>query len=137
MRFTRKVRSRAIIAAVSAGALGLTAAGASAFTNSNTFSNSNTTVGYGTENVSGADVISLAYGLSADGSTINSVTIETSGDTSGSAAVVGFTVSGVAGATSSCGAGTYTTGSPGYTTYVCSGLSQELDLISATDIAVS
>jgi hypothetical protein len=50
---------------------------------------------------------------------------------------VGFTVAGTPGATSTCGAGSYTTGTPGYTTYSCTGLTQNLAAIQATDIAVS
>ncbi len=141
MSIRRKMRSRLLVAAVGAGALGLTALGATAFTNSNTFSNSNTTVGYGSQNVSGAVVTSIVYGLSSDGSTIHDVTFVATGDTSGSAAVVGFTVSGTPTSTTACGAGTYTSGSPGFTTYACtnsgSGIGQSLAGITATNIAVS
>ena len=137
MRITRRMRHRVLIAAAAAGALGLTAVGATAFTNSNTFTNTNTTVGYGSENVSGAVVTGLQYTLSADGTTIDAVTITTQGDTHDSAAVVGFTVGGVAGATSACAAGVFTSGTPGSTSYSCTGLSQSLAGITATDIAVS
>jgi hypothetical protein len=113
-------------------------AGASAFTNSLSFTNSNTTVAYGSENVTGATVSSISYGLSTDGSTINSVTFITTTDTHGSQAAVGFSVGGVAGATTACDAGTYVSGTG--TTYVCdnggSGIGQSVAAITATNIVV-
>ena len=72
------------MAAVGVGALVLT--GAAAFTNSLAFSNTNTTVAYGQEVVSGATVTNISYGLNSTGDTVNSVTFQTSVDTSGSAA---------------------------------------------------
>lgn len=137
MRSRGRVKHRVLVAVVVAGGLALTAAGASAFTDSNSFTNSNTTVGYGSEDVTGATVTSIVYGLNANSTTVTSVTFETSGDTSASAATIGFTVGGTALATSDCAAGSYTSGTPGYTTYVCSSLSQELSTIQATDISVS
>ena len=124
--------NRRLFGALAVG--GLVLAAGSAFTASNTFNNTNTTVGYGAQNVTGATVHSMTYGLSADGTTINSVTVVTVGDTSGSSAAVGFTVGGTPGATSACGAGSYdgTT----YTTYVCSGLTQGVAAVQATDLVV-
>lgn len=141
MRITRRMKHRVLAATIVAGAIGLTAAGATAFTNSTTFTNTNTTVGYGSETVSGAVVTSISYGLSADGSTINSVTFVAQGDTSGSAAKVGFSTistSGTAQATTDCAAGTYVSGTG--TTYVCnnggSGIGQAVADVEATNIVV-
>jgi len=125
---------RTLAAAVGVGALVL--AGAAAFTNSLGYSNSNTTVAYGSENVTGATVTSIQYGLSSDGTTVNSVTFVATGDTHGSGASVGFTTSGGNGAMSACGSGSYNSGSDS-TTYVCSGLTQAVSGITATDIVVS
>lgn len=136
MRTTRRVRRHVLVAVVVAGGLALTAMGASAFTASNTLSNSNTVVGFGTENVTGATVTSIVYGLDTGGDTVTSATVTTSGDTSGSSAWIGFTVGGVAQQAVECAAGTYTTGSPGYTTYDCSSLSQALSTIQAVNVAV-
>ena len=127
--------NRKLLGALAVG--GLVIAAGSAFTASNTFNNTNTTVGYGAQNVTGATVTAMTYGLSADGTTVTSVTLVTQGDTSGSSAAVGFTVSGTPGATSACGAGVYTTGTPGFTTYTCSGLTQSVAGIDATDVVVS
>jgi hypothetical protein len=130
-----------LYAAAAVGPLGLAAAGATAFTNTTTFTNPNTTVGYGSESVSGAVVSSIQYGLSADGSTIDSVTFVADGDTSGSAASIGFTTissQGTAQPTTPCDTGTFSSGS---TTYVCNdngaGLDQPVADIEATNIAVS
>jgi len=136
---------RTLIAAVGVGALVL--AGAAAFTNSIGFSNTNLTVGYGSENVSGATVTYMGYGLSSDGTTINSVTFVALTDTHNSVGSVGFTTAGpVNTATSQCAAGVYNASSPGSdplgnvipagTEYVCTGLTQPLAGIIATDIVV-
>jgi hypothetical protein len=142
MSIRRKMRNRLLVATVTAGALGLTALGATAFTNSTTFSNSNTHVGYGSETVSGAVVTSIQYGLSADGQTINSVTFVATGDTHGSAGAVGFsTISSTdtPQPTTPCNAGTYSAGT-GNTTYVCDddgpGIGQAVDDVEATNIVV-
>jgi hypothetical protein len=79
-----------------AGIAAVALSGAAAFTNSISSSNTNTTVGYLSENVSGANVSSINYTLSADGSTIDDVTFVTDTDTTGSQAEVGFSVGGVA-----------------------------------------
>ncbi|HXW35618.1 MAG TPA: hypothetical protein VEJ87_13650 [Acidimicrobiales bacterium] len=128
-----RLRKKEVVAVVAIA--GLLLAGASAFTAANTFTNSNTTVGYGSENVTGATVSAIDYTLSADGTTITAVTLVTVGDTSGSAAAVGFTVGGTALPTSACGAGTYASG-PNATTYSCTGLSQLVSTVQATDVVV-
>jgi hypothetical protein len=142
MRITRRMKHRVLAATIVAGAIGLTAAGATAFTNSTTFSNSNTTVGYGSETVSGAVVTSISYGLSADGSTINSVTFIAQGNTSGSSAKVGFSTistSGTAQPTTDCGTGVYNGSTE--TTYICNndsaGIDQAVADVEATNIVVS
>ena len=129
---------RVLVSALGVGALVF--AGAAAFTNSVSFSNTNTTVAYGSENVSGATVTSISYGLSTDGTTIDSVTFVATGDTHGSQAAVGFTTIGTPNVnqpTTPCDAGTFASGS---TTYVCddtgSGLNQSVSGIAATDIVV-
>ncbi|HXX90419.1 MAG TPA: hypothetical protein VEI83_09380 [Acidimicrobiales bacterium] len=131
------------MAAVGAGALVL--AGAAAFTNGLSFSNTNTTVAYGQENVQGATVTSINYTLDATRVYVDTVTFAASGDTSGSTAEVGFsTGSQGAGNTTTnwatCGAGAFSSGS---TTYVCdvsnllgSGQAQAVAGITATDIVV-
>lgn len=128
---------RVLVSALGVGALVF--AGASAFTNSLPFTNSNTTVAYGSENVSGATVSSISYGLSSDGSTIESVTFTTTTDTHGSQAAVGFSVAGVAQATTACNTGTFSSGT-GDTTYVCDdgggGIGQSVAAITATNIVV-
>jgi hypothetical protein len=127
-----RLRKKTLVAA--AAVAGLLVAGGGAFTAANTFTNSNTTVGYGSENVTGAVVTNIAYTLTGDGTTITAVTLTTQGDTSGSAAAVGFTVGGTALDTSACGAGTYdgTTS----TTYDCTGLNQTVSTVQATDVVV-
>jgi hypothetical protein len=110
-----------------------------AFTAANTFaSGAGTALGYGTENVTGATVTSMHYGLSADGSTVNSVTFIATGNLTAGVpqehGFVGFTVGGTAGATTDCGTGTLAGGN---TTFVCTGLSQAVATVQATDIAVS
>jgi hypothetical protein len=128
---------RILVSALGVGALVF--AGASAFTNSLGFSNTNTTVAYGSEVVTGATVTSISYGLSTDGTTIDSLTFVASGDTHGSQAAVGFTTSGGNQPTTPCNAGTYDSGTSS-TTYVCnddtSGLNQSVAGITATDIVV-
>ena len=131
MRRNRKV----LIGAAAVGVLALV--GTAASTNSIIFSNSNTIVAYGSENITGATVTSISYTLSTDGTTVNSVTFVAQGDTHGSSASVGFTTAGpVNTAMYPCGAGTYdgTTA----TTYICdvSALNQLVGTITGTDIVV-
>jgi hypothetical protein len=106
---------RTLIAAIGVGALVL--AGSSAFTNSLTDNTpTNAPAAYGTVHASGASVTSVTYTLDGnDPSNVTKVTFVTSGDTSGSTAQVGFNGTGAMDSLD-C-AGTYTTGTPGYTTY--------------------
>jgi hypothetical protein len=121
--------------AIGIGALLL--AGGAAFTNSVVFTNTNTTLAYGQEVVSGATVAVLTYGLSPDGSTVNSVTVATVGDTSGSTASVGFTDGGGNEPVTTCTLVDYNITNPGDTTYTCPGLSEPVAGILDTDIVVS
>jgi hypothetical protein len=126
---------RIVAAAIVVGALVF--AGAAAFTNSISFTPvQNTTVAYGALNVSNATVESITYGLSADGTTINSVTLVTVGDTSGSTASVGFTVAGTPGATRTCSLVDYNITNVGDTTYSCTGYTQSVTAITATDVVL-
>ena len=120
--------------------IGVVAVG-SAFTAANTFaSGAGQTAGYGVENVSGANVTSMHYTLSADGTQVTTVTFIADGDLTGGVPQehgwVGFTVGGTAGAQSDCGHGTYDAIGDA-TTFVCSGLTQNVAAIQATDIAVA
>jgi hypothetical protein len=119
--------------------IGVVAVG-SAFTAANTFTpGAGQTAGYGTENVSGATVTSMHYTLSADGTQVTGVTFIASGDLTGGIPQehgwVGFTVGGTAGTQTDCGVGVYD-GSTA-TTFTCTGLTQTVAAIQATDIAVA
>src|SRR5215213_1425100 len=93
---------------------------------SNTISSS--TAGYGTGAVSGATANSVAYTLSADGSTIIAATVVFAGDLTGKAVSAGFNASNL----SSCTLGAFTSGT---TTATCSGLTQPT--ATATQLAVA
>jgi hypothetical protein len=128
---------RTLIAAIGVGALVL--AGSSAFTNSLTDSTpTNAPVAYGTVHASGATVTSVTYTLDGnDPSSATAITFVTSGDTSGSTAQVGFNGTGVMDSVD-C-SGTYTTGTPGYTTYTACPLTTPklVSAITTTDIVVA
>jgi hypothetical protein len=114
MRFktTRLIASVAVIGAV--------AAGGAAFTASNTVPSS--VAGYGTASVTGGTVTSLTYGLSTDGSLIDTATIVFTGDLSADTVGIGFndsTTQPAAGdgtALTTCGTGSFAAGS---TTFSC------------------
>jgi hypothetical protein len=112
-----------------------------AFTAANTFdAHAGNQLGYGTQVVSGAHVTSMHYGLSTDGTTVDSVTFVAAGDlTAGVPAehgFVGFTVGGTPGTTVDCGTGSLVGGN---TTFTCNttSLAQAVATIQSTDIAVS
>ena len=127
---------KTLIAAVAVGALVL--AGGAAFTNSASFTNTNTTLAYGQEVVTGATVPIIQYGLSADNSTVNSVTLATLGDTSGSDVVaVGFTDGGGNQPMITCTLVDFNITNPGDTTYNCPGFAEPVAGILDTDISVS
>jgi hypothetical protein len=102
----RKPRS-ILLALVVVGAL---AAGGAAFTAGNTIPD--TTMGFGTSNITGATATSLTYTRSADGSTITAATLVFTGDISANTVEAGFN----ANALEPCAAGTFAAGS---TTVVC------------------
>ncbi|MGH9019283.1 MAG: hypothetical protein ACRDY1_16150 [Acidimicrobiales bacterium] len=128
---------RTLIAAIGVGALVL--AGSAAFTNSLTDSTpTNAPVAYGSVHASGATVTSVTYTLDGnDPSNVVDVTFVTSGDTSGSTAQVGFNSTGAMDSVD-C-SGTYTTGSPGFTTYTSCPLTTPVlvSTITTTDIVVA
>jgi hypothetical protein len=114
----------------------------SAFTAANTFdAHAGNQLGYGTQNVSGAQVTSMHYTLHSDGVTVDTVTFVALGDLTQGVPTehgfVGFTVAGIPGPTVDCGTGVYdgTTA----TTFTCdvTSLAQDVATIQATDIAVS
>jgi hypothetical protein len=90
--------------------VGALAAGGAAFTASNTIPN--TTMGFGTSNITGATATSLTYTRTADGSAITAATLVFTGDISANTVQAGFN----ANALDTCAAGTFATGS---TTVVC------------------
>ena len=128
---------RILVAAVAAGALVL--AGSAAFTNTLIDSRAANTVAgaYGALNVSNATVTAISYTL--DGNDPASVTVvhfTTVGDTSGSTAQIGFNGTSTMNVTGCTG--TYTTGSPGSTTYDCTlGSAVLVSTITSTDIVVA
>jgi hypothetical protein len=118
-----------------------------AFTAANTFdAHAGNALGYGTQTVSGANVTSMHYTLSADGTLVTTVTFGADGDLTQGQPVevgyVGFTYgSGTVGDTATCAAGTYD-GPSDTTTFVCdvsSLLTAERTVhdISSTNIAVA
>ncbi|HMJ34998.1 MAG TPA: hypothetical protein VK501_13885 [Baekduia sp.] len=90
--------------------IGALAAGGAAFTASNTIPD--TTMGFGTSNITGATATSLTYTRSADGSTITAATLVFTGDISANTVEAGFNSN----ALEACAAGTYSSPS---TTVVC------------------
>jgi hypothetical protein len=128
---------RTLVAAIGVGALVL--AGSSAFTNSLVDGTpTNAPVAYGTVHASGATVTSVTYTLDGnDPSSATAITFVTTGDTHGSTAEVGFNGTGTMDSLD-C-SGTYTTGTPGYTTYTsCPLTTPELvSDITTTDIVVA
>ncbi len=114
-----------------------------AFTAANTFdTHAGATLGYGTQNVTGANVTSMHYALHSDGVHIDGVTFIAAGDLTQGVpqehGFVGFTAGGIAGPTVDCGTGTYDSGTTS-TTFICNTttLNQTVAAVTATDIAVS
>ncbi len=100
-----------------------------ASTASNTISSS--TAGYGSGAISGATANSVAYTLSADGSTITGATVVFAGDLTGKTVSAGFNAT----ALSSCTLAAYNSGA-NTTTATCSGLSQSTSAASTLAVAV-
>jgi hypothetical protein len=102
----RKPRS-ILIALVVIGAL---AAGGAAFTASNTIPD--TTMGFGTSNITGATATSLTYTRTADGSGITAATLVFTGNLTTNTVQAGFNTN----ALDTCATGTFAAGN---TTVVC------------------
>ena len=88
----------------------IAAAVGTAFTAANNFdTHAGNQLGYGTQTVSGAHVTSMHYTLSADGTTVDTVTFVAAGDLTLGVPTehgfVGFTVASVPGPTVDCGTG--------------------------------
>jgi hypothetical protein len=120
----------------------IAAAVGTAFTAANNFdTHAGNQLGYGTQTVSGAHVTSMHYTLSADGTTVDTVTFVAAGNLTLGVPTehgfVGFTVANVPGPTADCGTGTYNGTSA--TTFTCdvTGLAQDVASVQSTDIAVS
>ncbi len=128
---------RTLIAAIGVGALVL--AGSAAFTNTITDGTpTNAPAAYGTIHASGATVTSVTYTLDGnDPSHVTAVTFVTSGDTHGSTAQIGFNGTGTMDSVDS--AGSFTAGSPGFTTYSACPLTTPVlvSTITTTDIVVA
>lgn len=90
--------------------VGALAAGGAAFTASNTIPD--TTMGFGTSNITGATATSLTYTRTADGSAITAATLIFTGDISANTVQAGFN----ANALDTCAGGTFAAGN---TTVVC------------------
>jgi hypothetical protein len=90
--------------------VGALAAGGAAFTASNTIPN--TTMGFGTSNITGATATSLTYTRTPDGSAITAATLVFTGNISSNTVQAGFNTN----ALDNCAAGSFAAGS---TTVVC------------------
>jgi hypothetical protein len=90
--------------------VGALAAGGAAFTASNTIPD--TTMGFGTSTITGANATSLVYTRSADGATITAATLVFTGDISANTVEAGFNTN----ALDTCAPGTFAAGD---TTVVC------------------
>jgi hypothetical protein len=122
-----KHKPRSIIAGlVIVGAL---AAGGAAFTASNTIPN--TTMGFGTSNITGATATSLTYTRTADGTAITAATLVFTGDISANTVEAGFNTNALV----TCAPGTFAAGD---TTVVCTMSSPEPTAGATTfNVAVS
>ncbi|MCW2584813.1 MAG: hypothetical protein JWN55_329 [Frankiales bacterium] len=95
---------------------GLVATGGSAFTGSNSLPAASVTKGYGSQTITGVTATSVTYTTDTPGSTITSVGLILTGDTTTKVIQIAF--NDAAPATCSA-AGTYTIGTPGSTAYTC------------------
>jgi len=144
--FNRRKKNLLWILAMVAVVIGV----GTAFTAANTFDpTAGEALGYGTQTVSGANVTSMHYTLSTDGTTVSTVTFIADGDlthgTPTEVGYVGFTYDPGTGSTvgpnATCAAGTYD-GVADATTFVCNvtGLAsaeRTVASISSTNIAVA
>jgi hypothetical protein len=124
---------------LSVAAIAAFAAGGSAFTASNTMATGATVphTGYVSTSVSGATVNTLHYNLDATGANVDSVTLVLSGNTTTDAVSIGFNGANV----TSCGTGTFSTGTPGSTSYSCddggASFTQPTDALTDTAVVVN
>lgn len=109
--------------------VGAIAAGGAAFTFANTVPPS--TAGYGTSTISGATATDIVYGLSADGTQINSATITFTGDLTHDTVKAGFETNSL----TTCSAPVYdgTTSS----TSTCSGYTESTASSTTFNVAVT
>ncbi len=114
-----------------------------AFTEANTFAaHAGNQLGYGVQTVSGANVTSMHYTLSADATSVATVTFIAAGDLTQGVpqehGYVSFTTSGGVGNKIDCGTGTYDTNTTS-TTFTCnvSSLNQTVAAVTGTDIAIA
>ncbi|HEY1712497.1 MAG TPA: hypothetical protein VGG07_06320 [Solirubrobacteraceae bacterium] len=108
--------------------IGAIAAGGAAFTAANTLPPS--TAGYGSSTVSGATATDIVYGLSTDGTQINSATITFTGDLSNDTVKAGFETTDL----STCTAPVFASGS---STSTCSGYTESTAGSTTFNVAVT
>jgi hypothetical protein len=108
--------------------IGAIAAGGAAFTAANTLPPS--TAGYGSSTVSGATATDIVYGLSTDGTQINSATITFTGDLSNDTVKAGFETSDL----TTCSAPVFASGS---STSTCSGYTESTASSTTFNVAVT
>ena len=107
---------------------GAVAAGGSAFTASNTIEGgASATLGYNTQTLTGVTATSVVFGLNAAKDTITSVTVQLTGDQTGTAIAVGFGAANPA----DCGDATPDFSSTTYTEFICTGLSASISSASS------
>jgi hypothetical protein len=121
--------------------IGVLAAGGAAFTAANSLPP--TTAGYGTSTITGATADKIVYHLSADGTQINSVTVDlhtaSAGDlTSGYTVQAGFETNSLTGCTVDATYGTNGYDSTaGNTQFTCSGYTETTSTSSSFNVAVT
>jgi hypothetical protein len=120
-----RISRRMVAVVVVIGAL---AAGGAAFTATNTVPPS--TAGYGSSTVSGATATDIVYGLSADGTDINTATITFTGDLSSDTVKAGFESASL----TTCSAPVFASGS---STSTCSGYTESTAASTTFNVAVT
>jgi hypothetical protein len=108
--------------------IGAIAAGGAAFTFANTVPPS--TAGYGTSTISGATATDIVYGLSTDGTQINSATITFTGDLSNDTVKAGFETNDL----TTCSTPVFSSGS---STSTCSGYTESTASSTTFNVAVT
>jgi hypothetical protein len=120
-----RISRRMVAALVVIGAI---AAGGAAFTAANVVPLS--TAGYGSSTVSGATATDIVYGLSADGTQINTATITFTGDLSHDTVQAGFETDSL----TTCSAPVFASGS---STSTCSGYTESTSGSTTFNVAVT